>query len=140
MSASNREISRKRRIRDYPVSSIRQARNRGGDGGRGFEDLACLASATFSNTLTGVYLRSWLKLVARHRRASELHYFTPSTIVVILVALTNRIVLAGLIGTLWHHGVVYANTAMAWVPAYGILDSVNALQTDLGRGRTVAQP
>jgi hypothetical protein len=37
---------------DYPVSSIRQARNRGGDGGRGFEDLACLASATFSNTLT----------------------------------------------------------------------------------------
>jgi hypothetical protein len=51
----------------------------------------------------------------------------------------NRIVLAGLIGTLWHHGVVYANTAMAWVPAYGILDSVNALQTDLGRGRTAAQ-
>jgi hypothetical protein len=40
---------------------------------------------------------------------------------------------------LWHHGVVYANTAMAWVPAYGILDSVNALQTDLARGRTVAQ-
>ena len=51
----------------------------------------------------------------------------------------NRIVLAGLIGTLWHHGVVYANTAMAWVPASGILDSVNALQTDLGRGRTAAQ-
>ena len=52
---------------------------------------------------------------------------------------TNQIVLAGLMGTLWCHGVVHANTAMSWVPAYGIKDSINALQTDLGRGRTVAE-
>jgi len=50
----------------------------------------------------------------------------------------NRIFLAGLIGAWWCHGAAYANSAMSWVPAYEIEDSVNALQTDLGGGRTVA--
>ena len=32
-----------------------------------------------------------------------------------------------------------ANSVMSWVPAYGIKDSIEALQTDVGGGRTIAQ-
>jgi sugar phosphate isomerase/epimerase len=51
----------------------------------------------------------------------------------------RRILLAGLIAAWWFQDSAPANSVMSWVPAYGIKDSIEALQTDLGEGRTIAQ-
>jgi Glycosyl hydrolases family 18 len=51
----------------------------------------------------------------------------------------NRIFLTGMMAAWCFQGSAQANTVMSWVPAYGIKDSIEALRTDLGQGRTVAQ-
>ncbi|MFZ0711120.1 MAG: glycosyl hydrolase family 18 protein [Terrimicrobiaceae bacterium] len=62
-----------------------------------------------------------------------------SPVVKIKFLRASRILLTGLVAAWWFQGSARANSVMSWIPAYGIKDSIEALQTDLGEGRTIAE-